>query len=247
MRLLLLNPNTTEALTQRLAASARAVLPAEVSLLPLTAPDGFPYISSRAEAQIAGARVLDLMAERHGEFDGAVIAAFGDPGLAAARESFDLPVTGMTEASMASALQLGQRFAFVTFTPRLAPWYAGEVTRAGLEGRFAGVHAPEAAFASVATVAEEMAAILRDLCCRVAREADVLILAGAPLAGLAPEIAADVPAVLLDPVRAAVLQAHALWRLRPAGADRGSYARPPGKDSTGLRTATATWLRRDGV
>jgi Asp/Glu/hydantoin racemase len=72
----------------------------------------------------------------------------------------------------------------------------------------------------------------------------VLILAGAPIAGLAETIAADVPAILVDPVQAAVLQAVALFRLRPQGADLGSFARPPGKPGTGLPTALASWFGR---
>lgn len=239
MRLLLLNPNTTEALTQRLARSAATVLPADVELLAMTARQGFPYISSRAEAQIAGAAVLDLLAQHEGRFDAAVIAAFGDPGLSAARELFDLPVTGLSEAAMLAALALGERFAFVTFSPRLTPWYEEQVTRAGLGMRFAGTFTPDAAFGSIAAVAEEMRAPLVETCRRAAAHADILILGGAPIAGLAGDIADEVPAVLLDPVKAAVLQAVSLHRLRPSGADKGSYARPPAKDSTGLSPALA--------
>ncbi len=53
MRILLLNPNMTEAVTARLEAAARPVLAAGTTLLTATAPRGFPYIASRAEAQVA--------------------------------------------------------------------------------------------------------------------------------------------------------------------------------------------------
>ncbi|QXM26048.1 aspartate/glutamate racemase family protein [Elioraea tepida] len=59
--------------------------------MPHTARIGFPYISSRAEAQLAGAHLLEILAERSGEADAAIVAAFGDPGLQPARELFDLP------------------------------------------------------------------------------------------------------------------------------------------------------------
>ncbi len=87
MRLLLINPNTTRALTDRLAASASQVLENDVELLAVTAERGFPYISSRAEAQIAGAEVLATLARQAPDADAAIIAAFGDPGLRAARNS----------------------------------------------------------------------------------------------------------------------------------------------------------------
>nr|WP_202334180.1 aspartate/glutamate racemase family protein [Mesorhizobium sp. L-8-3] len=244
MRLLLLNPNTTQALTDRLAASARSVLPPDVDLLPVTAREGFAYISSRAEAEIAGAAVLSMLAERIGSFDAAVIGAFGDPGLGAARELFDLPVTGMSEAAMLAALALGQRFAFVTFSPRLAPWYEEQVTRTGIERRFAGTFTPDADFGSISDVAQDLRRPLAETCRRAATRADVVILAGAPIAGLASDIMDEVPAVLLDPIQAAALQALALHRLRPLGANAGSFARPPAKESTGLPEPLSSWIAR---
>ena len=58
-----------------------------------------------------------------GEFDAAIIAAFGDPGLRGASELFDFPIVGMAEAAMLTAWILGRRFAIVTFAPALSPWY----------------------------------------------------------------------------------------------------------------------------
>lgn len=245
MRLLLVNPNTTEALTQRLAASVASVLPQDVVLTATTADKGFPYISSRAEAQIAGAQVLDTLAARQGSYDAAIIAAFGDPGLLAARELFDCPVMGMTEASMGMALSLGQRFAFVTFARTLAPWYDEQVRLAGLEGRFAGTWTPTETFSAISQVAEDLRAPLVDTCLRAAENADVLILAGAPIAGLAPDISDQVPRILIDPVQAAALQAIAHARLCPRGACCGTLARPPGKPNTGLPSALGSWIRRE--
>lgn len=245
MRLLMLNPNTTEALTERLAASAVEVLPTGATLEAVTAIRGFPYISSRAEAQIAGAGVLEVLAERAGAWDAAVIAAFGDPGLAAARELFDRPVTGMTEASMLMALSLGQSFAFVTFSERLVPWYEEQVLRSGLSTRFAGCFVPEAAMGDIAQVAEDLRAPLVETCIRACRHADVLILAGAPIAGLAGEIADEVPAILLDPIKAAAVQAVALAALAPRGAVAGSFRRPPGKPNTGLPAPLSRWIARE--
>lgn len=238
MRLLLINPNTTATLTERLAEVAGRVLPPDTQVTATTAETGFPYISSRAEAQIAGASVLDTIARHQDSIDAVIIAAFGDPGLLAARELFDLPVTGMTEASMLTACALGHRFAFVTFTPRLAPWYAEQVRQAGLGPRFAGVFTPDVPLGAIDRIDTDLRAPLIAECGRaVDAGADVLILSGAPLAGMAATLRDDVPAVLLDPVQAAVLQAASLVRLCPAGASAGSFRRPPEKSSTGLSGA----------
>jgi Hydantoin racemase len=55
MRILVLNPNTSESITARLAASAQKAAAPGTVIIPLTAPRGVPYIATRAEAQIGGA------------------------------------------------------------------------------------------------------------------------------------------------------------------------------------------------
>lgn len=246
MKILLINPNTSQVLTDKLAGAAHAVLPPDAELIAVTSQDGFPYISSRAEAQCAGVGVLDTLARHADTVDAAVIAAFGDPGLLAAREAFDLPITGMTEASILSACMLGQNFAFVTFTPRMAPWYNEQVRQAELSPRFVGTFTPDVPLGNIGEIDSDLRAPLIAECHNaVAAGADVLILSGAPLAGLAPTLRGEVNAVLIDPVQAAVLQAATLARLAPEGASGGSYRRPPGKESTGLPAALTRHFARN--
>ena len=247
MNILLLNPNLSQHMTETMLRVAGGVAAPGTRLLSATAASGFPYISSRAEAQVAGATVLDMIATHQGTVDAVVVAAFGDPGLRAARELFDLPVVGLAEAAMLSACMLGQRFAFVTFSRHLAPWFEESVALAGLGSRFAGVRTPAVGFRSVETVQDELFDTLRALVQQAAVEdgADVVVLAGGPLAGLAGRIE-GAAAVLVDPVSAAVCQAEALVRLAPRGAHAGSYARPPAKPSQGLPLALARHIARQG-
>ena len=60
-----------------------------------------------------------VAAERHGEYDGVVIAAFGDPGLLGIKEMLNVPVVGMTEAALASACLLGQRLSIIAISSRI--------------------------------------------------------------------------------------------------------------------------------
>lgn len=236
MRILLLNPNTTEAITQRLLAAAQAVAAPGTEILPLTAPRGVPYIASRAEAQIGGAIALEMLAEQHDKVDAAIIAAFGDPGLMGARELFDIPVIGMAEAAMLTACMLGKRFAIVTFARALGPWYEECVAMHGLEGRCAGIRMLDEGFADIADVQEEKEAVIVELARRavVEDEADCVILAGAPLAGLAAKVAERIPVPVVDQMGAALKQAEALVALKPRKASAGTFRRPPAKSTQGL-------------
>ena len=241
MRLLLINPNPTQAVTDRLLATARAVAAPGTDIVPLTATRGVPYISSRAEAQIGGAQLLEMLAEHAAGADAAILACFGDPGLLAARELFDLPVIGMSEAAMLTACMLGRRFAVVTFAAALGPWFEECVEMHGLRARSAGTRCLDGAFRDIAEVAEEKEALLVALASRAVEEdgAEVVILGGAPLAGLAPRVADRVPVPLVDPVAAAVKQAEALVALAPRKPRAGSFARPAGKPSIELHPALA--------
>ncbi|MBE9637177.1 aspartate/glutamate racemase family protein [Salipiger mangrovisoli] len=237
MRLLLVNPNMTQAMTDSMAAIARQLAGTRADIVPLTATRGFPYIASRAEAQIAGGVALEMIAENLEGIDAVVIAAFGDPGLIAAREIFDVPVVGMAEASVLSAAMLGERFSIVTFSPVMRRWYSDCVAATGLGQRFTGVRTPQRHAPDVLHARTAQRAALIELSRAAALEdgADVVILGGAPLAGLAPEIADEVPAVVIDPIATATAQALALASLRIAGPSRAS--RPIGKSSVGLSPA----------
>lgn len=241
MRILVLNPNTSAGITERLMNAARPAAAPGTELLALTAPRGFPYIATRAEAQIGGAIALEMLAEHHADVDAAIIAAFGDPGLPGARELFDLPVVGMAEAAMLTACMLGRRFAIVTFAQALGPWYQECVEMHGLAGRLAGIRMLDGSFGSVSDVQDEKEELLVQLANAAVTqdEADVVILAGAPLAGLAERVKHRIPVPVVDQMAAAVKQAEALVSLRVRKATAGTYRRPAAKATFGLPASLA--------
>ena len=244
MKLLLANPNTSTAITARIAAVARGVAAEGTEIVAVTGTAGVPYIATRAEAAIAGRTTLELMAEHGAGCDAAIVAAFADPGLGGAREVMAVPVVGLAEAAMLTACMLGRRFAIVTFSGSLGPWYRECVEYHGLTSRLAAIRSVELGFTGVETVQTELEQALVELCCRtvVEDDADMVILGGAPLAGLARKVADRVPVPLIDAVEAAVLQAEALVRLAPRKAVAGSFRRPEPKPATGLPASLAAML-----
>lgn len=241
MRILLLNPNTTQSVTQRLADAAAKVISPGTTLVPLTAPRGVPYIATRAEAQIGGGVALEMLAEHHRSADAAIIAAFGDPGLLGARELFDIPIVGMAEAAMLTACMLGRKFVIVTFAMALTPWYEETVALHGLRSRCAGIRMLDDSFRSISDVQEEKEDLLVDLANRaiVETSADVVIFGGAPLAGLADKVKHRIPVPVVDQVQAAVRQAETLAILNVNKATVGTMRRPAAKSTIGLAAALA--------
>lgn len=247
MRILVVNPNTTEAVTARIAAAARAVAAPGTEVIALTAPRGLPYIANRAEAVLGGAIALEMLAEHRQGADAAVIAAFGDPALGGARELFDFPIVGMTEAGLLTACMLGRSYSIVTFSAGLTSWYRECVEWHGLERRCASIRALAAGVANVADVQDEHRAALVALANRTATEdgADVIVFSGAPLSGLAAQVRDQIAVPVVDCAAASLKLAEALAALKPRKPETGAFRRPPAKTSTGLPAVLARWLARE--
>ncbi len=241
MKILVANPNTSAGVTGRLVASGKLVASAGTELIAMTAPRGVPYIATRAEAAIGGAVFLEMLAERRGTCDAAICAAFGDPALGGARELFDFPVVGMAEAAMLVACTLGRTFSIVSFSRSLEPWFGEIVAWHGMTGRCAAIRTLDEGFRSIDEVQDEKEAKLVELANRTVADdkSDVVILAGAPLAGLAGKIRDRVPVPLVDGIQAAVVMAEGLVRIGPRKATAGTFRRPSPKDSRGLAPALA--------
>jgi allantoin racemase len=245
MRLLLINPNTSQSMTDRMEQVAIRCAHPGAQIRAITATEGIPYIATRAEAQIAGRVLLDMLARHHLECDAAIVAAFGDPGLLGARELFDIPVIGLAEAAMLSACMLGARFGIVTFSPALRGWFQDCVAMHGLGARCSGLRTLDSAPpGDVSMVQEEIEDQLVELARKAVEEdgADVIILAGAPLTGLAEKIRDRVSVPVVDQVVAAVKQAEALLALNVKPALAGTFRRPDAKLSSGLPAPLSAWL-----
>lgn len=226
-RILVVNSNTTEGVTARIADAARAAASPGTQIEAVTAPFGLPLIVSRADWLVAGPATLAALAQRRGGFDAAVIACFGDPGLDAAKELLDVPVLGISEAAFHAACMLGRRFGVVSFTAALRPMFEDCLAHHGLAARCAGFRMGPAFAGDPGRVAEERRGLIVTLCRQSVEQdgAEVVILAGGPLAGLAPVIAPEVAVPVVDGTSAAVRLAESLIGLAPPGAPRPRRAR----------------------
>jgi Asp/Glu/hydantoin racemase len=249
VKILLLNPNTTADVTDLLYAAGHRAASAGTELVAVTAKRGVPYIATHAEAQIGGAIALEMLAEAGDGFAAAIIAAFGDPGLFGARELFSFPIVGLAEAAMLTACMVGRRFSIVTFSRTLAPWYQECVAMHGLESRCAGIRALDESFQSISEVqSEKEEALVRLANIAVEQDrADVVILSGAPLAGLAEKVKNRISVPAIDPIAAAVRQAETLAALKVRKAVAGTFRRPGPKPTIGLAEPLAAVIEhREG-
>jgi allantoin racemase len=216
--ILLINPNTTASITDLVLRNAKRFASKGTTLRAVTGAFGPRYIASRVGYAIAGHAAVDAFANDRGRKDAVVLACFGDPGLAALKEIAKVPVVGMADASILQACALGNRFSIVT---------GGERWQSMLE-EFVASHGLSSRLASIRTVAPT--------------GADVVILGGAGLAGLAAKLKGAVDAPLLDGVACAISMAEALAKQQPVKAKSGALSLPAPVDSVGLSPALTKLL-----
>jgi allantoin racemase len=244
VKLLLINPNISESVSELIRAEAMRSASPGTEIDVMTAPFGVAYIETRFEALIGAYATAQLAAEHHAKYDAIVVAAFGDPGLTALREVMPIPVTGLTEAALASAHLLGHRISIIAISQRIQAWYREVVDAYGFTSRLASIRALDRPLASIGGVQGEHAQALKALAERAVDEdgAEVIVLAGAPLAGLARSLKGQLPVPVVDGVSSAVRHAESLVALQPGRALRGSYSPPPTKPNRGLPAAIQALL-----
>jgi allantoin racemase len=242
--ILLINPNTTQSITDLVLRTAKGFASEGTTLRAVTGAFGPRYIASRVGYAIAGHAAVDAFANDRAHKDAVVLACFGDPGLEALKEIAGVPVVGMADASILQACALSRRFSIVTGGERWKPMLEEFVASHGLAQRLASVRTVAPTGADIARDPDAALSLLVQGCnaCVTEDGADVVILGGAGLAGLVPKLERSVEVPLLDGVACAIAMAEALARQNPVKATRGPFAVPAPVETTGLSPALAKLL-----
>tara|TARA_B100000780_G_scaffold165499_1_gene115741 strand:- start:16 stop:762 length:747 start_codon:yes stop_codon:yes gene_type:complete len=244
MKILLYNPNTSISITNTLFDTANLVISHGTELVPMTAQKGFPYISNKAEAQIAGGTVLEVLSKYHNEFDAVIIAAFGDPGLIAAREMFDVPIVGLGESAMLSACLFGKKFSVISFSKNMSSWYEESVEILGLQSRYSGFRAIDGVVLSI----DEIQSLQKEALINAAKDAieidgaDVIIFAGAPLSGFKKFVEKEISVPIIDCAEAAIKQAELAVTMAGKILNKKRNFKLPPKNSNGLEENLAKYI-----
>jgi allantoin racemase len=195
MRFLVLNPNTSQDVSEKLRVALCAALRPGESLHVETAADGVPYIGDRVTMAIgaASARASLRRALRHDSrgYDAVVLGCFADLETERLGEVAQRPVVNLLDASLLMADRAGSRWSIVTagavWQDLLPGMCAASGARQSLRGWLASVRtydAAEPALAARRDAQHQEVGRLAGLCAQH-DGADVVIVGGAGLAGLA--------------------------------------------------------------
>lgn len=228
MRILVVNPNTTQSMTDKAAEAARAVAGRGTEIIAATSRMGPASIEGHYDGALA---LPGLLAEiRKAETAGAeaaVIACFDDTGLDAARSLVSFPVLGLCESALVTAGFLSQRFTVVTTLERSRILLENLTRHYGFGGR-AKVRAADIPVLALEDPASGAISKLRwQIELALAEDgAEAIVLGCAGMANLAHALQQEYGVPVVDGVSAAVKQAEALVAQRLTTSKRGSYAKP---------------------
>ena len=206
-RLLIINPNTSTSVTNKLVAYAQAQLPSSITIDAVTASFGAPYIVDEPTFAIAQEATIEAWtrALESNQPTSILIACFGDPGLLMLRQRSRVPVTGLAQASFQVAAKHG-RFAIVTGGAPWKPILQDLALRLGWQQQLAGIETVALNGAQLAADPAGARELLSAACQHAADiyQADTVILGGAGLAGVAAQIQTLVSVPLIDSVSAGI-------------------------------------------
>jgi allantoin racemase len=236
MNILLINPNTSTAMTHAIADAARAVVAPGTHVVATQPSFGPVSIESYYDEAFAAAGVAEQMRSPQARSaDAVVLACFGDPGLDAARECTDVPVIGIAEAAFHTACLVAHRFSVVTTLRRTCPMAQHLLQRYGLTDRCTGVHGTDIPVLAL-EACDEAVVVQIETAARQALAQDgseAIVLGCAGMAPLCAQLSARLGVPVIDGVTAAIKLAEGLHALGLKTSKLGSYARPLPKSYQG--------------
>lgn len=216
-RVLIVNPNTSERCSEGIRAAALANVGKGIGVDVVTANDGPAYIETLRDEVVAASAVMRLLEEGAGAADGIIIACSSDPGLEAARETYDIPVLGIGESALLLAWGTGRAYGIVTNLESDRGYFWTVARRYRLAGRLVAV---EASGYTVEDFDLRREGVVDGLLGAARRAVDAgarsLCLGCAAMAGLDRDVAASVQVPVFEGVASAAQLVTAYLLLRPS-------------------------------
>lgn len=219
MRILVINPNSTEAVTRGIDEAVEPLrIPGGPAIDCVTLKDGPPGIETQQHVDGVVPHLLSLLSEKEKQYAAFVIACYSDPGLHSLREATRKPVLGISECGILTALTLGQKFGVIAILRQSIARHLRYVGALGLSERLAaelpvGLGVTE--LADEAKTFRRMVDVGKAL--REDHGADVVVMGCAGMARYRKPLQEEIGIPVVEPTQAAVAMAIGRVRLNWGG------------------------------
>ncbi len=248
MRIVVINVNTSQSMTDSIGEAARRWASPGTEIVPLQPVFGAEAVDALSEGYIAALGVMDRILTFDEPFDAVVIAGFGEPGRDALQELIEQPVVDICEASAHVAMMVGLQYAVVTTLQRSVPPIIERLRADGLYEKCVSVRANGMSTLEVDREPERAIRTIVDEA-RIAVEvehAEVIVLGCGGMAGLDEAITKELGVPVIDGVGAAVKLAEALVGLGLRTSKVSTFAPPEPKAISAWPLSRALGFGRNG-
>ncbi len=215
MHILVINPNSNQAVTDGMAEALRPLNIKDVCTIECVTLAQGPFgIESQADVDAVALPLRDLVTQRV-DADAYVIACYSDPGLHICREATDKPVFGIQECGVLTALSQGDRFGVIAISNTSIKRHLRYLRQMGVTERLANERAANLSVEESATGSGTF-----DRLCEVGTElrdndgAETIILGCAGMATHRARLTDHLGIPVIDPVQAATAMAVGAVLLR---------------------------------
>lgn len=235
MRILVVNVNTTDSITQAIARQAQAAAAPGTEIIGLTPDFGADSVEGNFESYLAAIAVMDKVMSYDQPFDAVIQAGYGEHGREGLQELLNVPVVDITDAAASTAMYVGRAYSVVTTLDRTVPLIEDRLRLSGLWDRCASVRASGLAVLELEESPERaLEAIVRQAELAVSEDrAEVICLGCGGMAGLDEQIRQRTGVPVIDGVSAAGTVAESLVRLGLSTSKVRTYAQPRPKVISG--------------
>jgi len=212
-QILVINPNSNEAVTEGLAKELQSFNFSDGPEIVCVSLNQGPFgIESQADVESVKLPLRNMVSDHKDDVDAFVIACYSDPGLQVCREATDRPVFGIQECGVLAAMSQGDRFGVIALRERSVRRHLIYLRQMGVMGRFAKERAANLSVeecASDTNTFEKLCTAAQKL--RDEDLADTIILGCTGMVSHRSSLEIRIGIPVIDPVQAAVSMAiHAV-------------------------------------
>ena len=224
MKILIVNPNTTASMTEKIGKAAALVAGVGTDIIATNSQDGPASIQGYLDAATC---LPGLLAEvkRHPDADAVIVACFDDTGLDALRCVCDVPVIGIGEAAYHAAAMVSPKFSVITTLSRSVVGLEANLRNYGLDRRCVQVRASDI---PVLKLEEGDPATLDIIRSEIERaitkdKAEAIVLGCAGMTDLMEMLTREYNMPIIDGISCAVVFAEGLARMGLKTSKRNTY------------------------
>ena len=231
MKLLVINPNTSEAMTEDIRNTVNRVKRPDTTVTVTKLDFGPEGLESFYDYALSAFGLCRLLHKEKEHYDGVLVACYGDPGLYAAKEICQCPVLGIAETSIAMSLLMGGSFAVLAASEKAVPMMENMISQYGMKARSAGVFPLNMGVLDAeANRDETISRLIEKGRTAISKGAEVLILGCAGMTGFSEPVKKALGVPVIDPVEISFLTLEMMCRGGFGTSKIGLYKTPDQKN-----------------